>query len=248
MADHDDIGDRDDKLPTPFRFTEQWEHVGRAFDLHPPRPDQNRAYTQPGTLAMEAPCITCGEVVALLNDNRPRLLNWGAGPRWRDHPDWVASDRDDHGQDHVGDIRDGLPFDDGAMRLIVSHHALQMLPWAALVPALAELRRVTARGGWFRLSVPDAVAAFLAYRHFHAEHFRVADEHEASLDGKFCLYLSQSGSTRSVFTGPWLCELLERAGWVSPCLVGYTATTSPHVGIIELDSRPDESLFVEATK
>lgn len=43
-------------------------------------------------------------------------------------------------------------------------------------------------------------------------------------------------------------ELLERAGWISPRLVGYRHTTSPCEGIVELDSRPDESLFVEAPK
>lgn len=175
-------------------------------------------------------------------------LSWGSGPVIV--AGWTHSDLHawGHDQEHVGDIRDGLPFKDGEFDYVVSHHALQQIPWASLVWVLAELRRVTQPGGWLRLSVPDAVAAFLAYRHFHAEHFLVADEHESNLDGKFCLYLSQGGSTRSVFTGPWLCELLERAGWVSPRLVSFQVSVSPHGGIVELDSRPDESLFVEATK
>ena len=173
-----------------------------------------------------------------------RRLDWGCGP----HPaaGWVGSDRDDHGQDHIGDIIDGLPYETGEFDYCVTHHTLQMLPWAALVPALAELRRVTAVGGWLRISVPDILAAIRAYDIDDTDHFHIADEHEKTVEGKFCMYVTQAGSTRSVFTAPWLEELCARAGWARIRRVGFCATTSPYPDIVALDSRPAESLFVEA--
>lgn len=172
------------------------------------------------------------------------MLDWGCGPALADG--WVGSDQDDHGQEHVGDIRDGLPWPDGTFTHVISHHALQMLPWAALVPALAELRRVTRPGGWLRLSVPDLLAAVDAYLTGDLEHFRVDDRHESSVDGKLCMYLSQAGATRSVFTGAWLEELCGRAGWTDPRAV-ETGKSGSMFDLSVLDTRPDESVFVEAT-
>lgn len=159
----------------------------------------------------------------------------------------VNSDRDDYGQDHVGDIRDGLPFEDGTFAYVISHHALQMLPWAVLVNTLTELRRVTMAGGWLRISVPDLLAAVDAYDAADVDHFQVDDQHEKTLDGKLCMYLLQAGATRSVFTAPWLVELCQRAGWAGPHQVPFAATSSPWPGIVSLDGRRAESLFVEAT-
>lgn len=171
-------------------------------------------------------------------------LHWGCGPVVA--AGWVNSDEDDHGQDHVGDIRDGFPWSEGTFDYCVSHHALQMLPWAALVPALAELRRVTKSGGWLRISVPDLLAAVFAYEVGDPDHFQVSDAHEKTIDGKLCLYLSQAGSTRSLFTGPWLEELCSRAGWVVVRRAGFAVTASPWENITALDSRSAESIFVEA--
>lgn len=172
-------------------------------------------------------------------------LNFGCGPIIRDG--WVNFDRDNYGQQHRGDIRDGLPFADGFFECVVAHHALQMLAWPELVPALTELRRVTTPGGRLRLSVPDILSAVYAYEVGDADHFQIDDAHEKTIDGKLCLYLSQAGSTRSVFTIGWLEELCRRAGWIDPHQVGFCVTTSSWPEIVNLDSRPAESIFVEAT-
>jgi len=171
-------------------------------------------------------------------------LHWGAGPVTA--AGWIASDRDDHGQDHVGDIRNGLPFADSTFDYAVSHHALQMLAWPELVPALAELHRVTRPGGWLRLSVPDLLAAVYAYEIGDPDHFQIDDANAKTLDGKLCLYVSQAGATRSVFTDLWLEELCVNAGWVTPTRAGFAVTTSPWPEITSLDGRPAESIFVEA--
>lgn len=175
-------------------------------------------------------------------------LNWGCGPDLRDG--WINSDVLDWGtgQQHVGDIAAGLPFGDGHFDYAVSHHALQMIGWSDLVPTLVELRRVIKPGGWLRLSVPDLLRAFDAWRKHDPSHFPIADEHESSIDGKLCMYVTQAGATRSVFTKAWLFELLQRASFerIDSCLI--FSTRSGIADLTSLDTRSAESLFVDARR
>lgn len=108
-------------------------------------------------------------------------LNFGCGPVTP--AGWVNFDRDNHGQEHRGDILAGLPFADGTFECVAAHHVLQMLSWPELVPALAELHRVTAPGGWLRISVPDVLSAVYAYEVGDADHFQIDDTHEKTIDG-----------------------------------------------------------------
>ena len=61
------------------------------------------------------------------------------------------------------DIRDGLPLETGSIDYAVSIHALPEIPYAELVPALAELRRVLKPGGVLRLALPDLDKGIAAY-------------------------------------------------------------------------------------
>lgn len=173
-----------------------------------------------------------------------KRLHWGSGPQVADG--WVNSDRDDYGQQHLGDIRDGLPWDSGFFAYAVSHHALQMIAYTDVVAVLAELRRVLAPRGWLRLGVPDCVAAFRAWQAGRSSHFSVADEVEPHIDGKLCAYLSWYSTAQIHFTGPWLVDLCGRAGFgrVEEVQVGRTITGIDE--ITELDGRAWESAFVEA--
>lgn len=187
---------------------------------------------------------------------RPSRLNWGCGPDMR--AGWVNSDVmrypavHDNGvlvtQGHLGDIRDGLPYRAGQFEYAASHHALQMLAWPELVPALAELRRVLRPGGWLRLTVPDLEAALRAWTDDDVGWFPIADEHEPAIDGKLCMYLTQAGASRSVFTAAWLSDLLRRAGFDAAARLRPGMTLCPDAGIMELDSRPAESILMEAVR
>ncbi len=187
-------------------------------------------------------------------------LSWASGPVVREgwhHSDeefyegmqlgWDRSGlrkpRQGGGPDHVGPIQDGLPWDDGTMDYVVSHHGLMMLPEPDLIPALAELRRVTKPGGWLRVSVPDMEGAMDAWRRCEQSWFPL----EASdIDDAFCRYVTQGGATRSIFTAYRLAQLLAKAGWSAVTEESYRSTMTTCRGITELDSRPDESLFMEA--
>lgn len=175
-------------------------------------------------------------------------LDWGCGPEH--HDGWVHSDAFPWGDhlDHVGDVLDGLPWPDATFECIVSHHALQALPWPSTVMALQELRRVLVPGGVLRVSVPDLIAAVHAYGFGAAGHFGVSDENARSLAGKFCTYLTQNGATRSVFTASWLSEQLDDAGFAGRVRVPFGTTALGPPGIAELDTRRHESLIMEARK
>ena len=64
-----------------------------------------------------------------------RRLNWAwsvvaAG--------WENSDVADHGQQHVGDVLDGLPYPDDHFDYVVANHSLQCLEHRRVGAALAE--------------------------------------------------------------------------------------------------------------
>lgn len=143
--------------------------------------------------------------------------------------------------------RGPLPWPDGTFDGAVAMHVLMMVPWPDLVPWLVEVRRVLKPGGVLRLSVPDLLAAFDAYDEHQPDWFPIDPAIEDSIDGRLCVYLTQAGATRSVFTGPWLAELLARAGYRD--VVEHDepgVTCSPHQWMLDLDTRWDESIYVEA--
>lgn len=178
-------------------------------------------------------------------------LSWASGSDVREgwhHSDvqWYSGMQTDHAgaRDHLGPIQSGLPWDSDTFDLVVSHHGLMMLTEAELVPALVELRRVTKPGGWLRVSVPDIWSAVWAMRDGNLNWFPLE---AADVDEAFCRYVTQNGATRSIFTYNRLHRLIAAAGW-NPRASSWRATYSPFPEIIELDSRPNESIYMEAVK
>jgi SAM-dependent methyltransferase len=178
---------------------------------------------------------------------RPSRLNWGCGGRGE--PGWLNSDRKaGRGIDLPCDIRNGLPLADDAVDYAVSVHALQEVPIPELVPVLRELRRVIRAGGVLRLCLPDLDRAIAAYQCKDASHFLVSDEDASSLGGKFVTHMLWHGYSRTLFTTDFAVELLLRAGFARATPCAYRQTASGFPGIIDLDNREHESLFVEGTK
>ena len=176
-----------------------------------------------------------------------RRLNWGCGPSPR--AGWTNSDRVwGPAIDLVCDIRDGLPVPDDTFDYVVSIHALNQVPFGEAVPVLEELRRVLRPGGALRLSVPDLDRAIDAYRRGDRGYFLVPDSDAVSVGGKLSVQMTWYGTTRLLLTYDFLAELLGKARFtdIRPC--GFGRTQSPYPGIVELDDRERESLFVEAIK
>lgn len=176
-----------------------------------------------------------------------RRLNWGCG---EDPPaGWVNSDLlDGPGVDVSCDIREGLPVEDGWFEYVVSMHALQMIRYPELVPVLAELRRVLRPGGVLRLGLPDVEKGIQAFHRGDRDYFLVPDEEARGLGGKFVLHMLWFGWSVTLFTRDFIEELLEKAGFREIAGCRYQESSCGLPGIVDLDNREAESLFVEAVK
>jgi SAM-dependent methyltransferase len=175
-----------------------------------------------------------------------RRLNWGSS--FHTAEGWTNSDRNPHGQEHVGDLLDGLPFPDDYFDYAVSHHAIQMLDYQELPKAIAELRRP---GAALRISVPDPFRAFEAWQNGDAEALVIPDDVEPTIGGKFSAYITWYGTNKTLFTPEFFIDLFTRNGWERVVEVGFEASVFKTAAIWELDRRPDrrnESLYFEAYK
>jgi predicted SAM-dependent methyltransferase len=160
---------------------------------------------------------------------------------------WINVDKEDYGQEHVGDLLDGLPFADDYFDCIVANHSIQCIRFDDLQRGLIELRRVLKPGGTLRILVPDAARAVFGWQHGDIE-FPISEDIERTHDGRFLRYLLWHGDARSAFTVDSLIDALERAGFPETMECFYKRTEfGPHE-ILELDSRRDESIIVEARK
>ena len=176
-----------------------------------------------------------------------KRLNWGCGSRGE--PGWLNSDiKSGPGVDLCCDIRHGLPLADDTIDYAVSVHALQEITYSDVVAVLCELRRVLKPHGVLRLVLPDLEKGISAYQSGDRSYFMVPDDDAVSLGGKLVVQLLWYGYSRTLFTRDFIEELLKNAGFgqVNVCECGQTC--SPFEDIVELDSRPRESLFIEAVK
>jgi len=176
-----------------------------------------------------------------------RRLNWGCGTE--PEPGWINSDiKDDPSVEISCDILEGLPLESGSIEYAVSIHALPELRYPDLVPALLELRRVLAPGGVLRLALPDLDRGIRAYLDQDRDYFLVPDDDARSIGSKFIVQMLWYGYSKTLFTHDFTAELLEKAGFAEVQRCAFGETASPFPEIVELDNRPEESLFVEARK
>lgn len=176
-----------------------------------------------------------------------KRLNWGCGDSGQ--PGWINSDlKDGPGIDITADIRHGLPLDSGSLDYIVSIHALPMISYPDLVPALGELRRLLSPGGVLRLGLPDLDRGIQAYLRRDPDYFLVPDDVVQSYGGRFVVHMLWYGYSVTLFTADFIEELLLQAGFRRVENCAFRETRSCHPDIVELDNREQESLFVEAVK
>ena len=180
-------------------------------------------------------------------DTQIRRLNWGCGGVGE--PGWINTDvKEGPGIDLPADILEGLPLEDESIDYVVSIHALPEIHYDMQGPVLAELRRVLRPGGTLRLALPDLEKVVAAYQRGERDFFLIPDEDMQSLGGKLIAHLVWYGYSRTFFVPDFIEELLRKAGFAEVTHLSYMETASAHPGIVELDNRENESLFVEATK
>ena len=174
-----------------------------------------------------------------------RRMNWGCGKNIASG--WINSDIVPHPSvDICCDILKGLPLKSDSIDYISSQHALPELKIWDQVPAATELLRVLKPNGVLRLSLPDFNKFLAAYqsgnRYFFAIH--VWD----TIGGNFITHALWHNITHTLFTPEFIEEILVKAGLSAVNHLEYGRTSSQFLEIVELDNRPEESLYVEAFK
>jgi SAM-dependent methyltransferase len=174
-----------------------------------------------------------------------RRLHWACGsvatPGWINSDIWPGK-----GIDLPCDIRNGLALADASIDVIVSHHGLNDLKIYEQVPALKELHRVLRPGGVVRMGLPDLDKLIAAYQANDPSMFCVWDWD--TLAGNFITHMLWYNLTQTPFTYPFAEELFQKAGFKDVTRASYHETTTRYPDIVSLDSRPNESFFIEATK
>jgi predicted SAM-dependent methyltransferase len=143
------------------------------------------------------------------------------------------------------DIRHPLHSLWGPYDYAVANHVLCALDHHELPVALRNIRLVLREGGVLRVMVPDFESAIHAWNDGRRDWFPQGDQVE-SIDARFCTYVSWFGTQRSVFTLPYLREVLTAGGFQEHRVAAFKFSTSGFDGITDLDDREGESLFVEA--
>ena len=123
-----------------------------------------------------------------------------------------------------------------------------MIRYPELLPVLTELRRVLKPGGVLRLGLPDVEKGIQALLRGDREYFLVPDDEVRSLGGKFVVHMLWYGWSVTMFTSDFIEELLAKAGFGEIVHCGYRESSCRLAGIVDLDDREAESLFVEAVK
>jgi predicted SAM-dependent methyltransferase len=172
----------------------------------------------------------------------------------------IKRQKDDFHRVHpvmYGDLTDPWPWEDGSVDGIVMHHVLDLLADEGVSHACREAHRVLRPNGVLRISVADIDAAIWQAQHGQWNWFP-EPQYDPDTDtihspGRFNaettlgFFITQGGARKQHFT---IASLMQKLiGYLFDVRAAeYQWTTGEDRKITELDSREDESFFVEAFK
>jgi predicted SAM-dependent methyltransferase len=145
-------------------------------------------------------------------------------------------------RDHVfvhRDLSQKLPFPDQSVDYLYCSHFLEHLSRPDALRLLKESHRVLKSSGTLRICVPDLAHALMLYQRGEAKKMLESYFFVEDLDSSMARH-------RYMYDYSLLKEALEASGFPSVMRREYRKGITPDLQI--LDNRPEETLFVEATK
>jgi predicted SAM-dependent methyltransferase len=110
-------------------------------------------------------------------------------------------------------ILDGLPFPDGTVDAVYSHHVIEHLPDSFLSAHFAEMWRCLKPGGVIRIGVPNGDAAIERFLQNDHEWFDDFPDRRTSIGGRFVNFAFCRGEHLTLLTASYLTELAHGAGF-----------------------------------
>lgn len=151
------------------------------------------------------------------------------------------------------DLRHRLPFGDGTVDAIYSHHVIEHLP--DLDFHFAEMFRCLRPGGVIRVGGPHGDHAMRAMQQGDAAWFGSWPMDRSSMGGRFENFIFCKGEHLTILTESFLRELAEKAGFErvevsAPGQTRHAELFDAAVMAVEPESRPDlpHTLMIEAHK
>ena len=134
---------------------------------------------------------------------------------------------------------------DNSCDILVCHAIICCVKYHDIEKVLSEFHRVLKPGGVIRISLPDIVSGFEAYKNNNISFFPNSED---NLDRRFSAWLTWYSQSVSLLTDKALQDKLSTIGFQSVTKTQYKQTTFSNTKPYELDTREHEFYFVEAKK
>lgn len=198
----------------------------------------------PAELKLNIGCGTSGVEGWVNIDNSPTILlsrlPWGR--RIFRTPDWPRDVR-------RMDVRKRIAYPDSSVSCIYSSHTFEHFTYEESSAVTRECFRILKRGGILRIVVPDLAIAVREY---------LSDTADPKASHRFVGRLLLGGSWRDLlhpgahhqqmFDARSLVHMLKEAGFAAPEVREFGDSRMADIERIELESRRQESLYVECVK
>jgi len=167
-------------------------------------------------------------------------INFGCGSI--QPSDWVNIDLDPEFNTEYKDLK---LMPDNSCDIIVCHAIVCCVKYHDIEKVLSEFYRVLKPGGVARISLPDIVSGFNAYKNNNISFFPNSED---DLDNRFSAWLTWYSQSASLLTSKALQYKLQAVGFNDLAETQFKQTKYSNEKIYELDTREHEFYFVEAMK
>ena len=167
-------------------------------------------------------------------------INFGCGSI--QPSDWINIDLDPEFNTEHKDLK---LIPDNSCDIIGCHAIICCVKYHDIEKVLLEFYRVLKPGGVVRISLPDIVSGFDAYKNNNINFFPNSED---DLDKRFSAWLTWYSQSASLLTDKALQYKLQDSGFISVSKTEFKQTAYSNEKIYELDTREYEFYFVEAVK